>query len=351
MKRINTSSLRTRFSLTISKMFLLLMVLTSTGCEDLILEEEPGQDARTNFEYLWKATKEKYAFFEYKNIDWDAVYREYSPRVNSNTGQIELFNILFEMLNELRDGHVNLISAFNVSRYDIELLGPENIDYRLVKEKYLGDDYYVTGPFQHDFLAEGDVGYIRYSSFSSSVSNFDMDFLFLRYKDTKGLIFDLRQNGGGSMTNVFTILNRFVKEKTLVYNSYIKNGPGPEDFSVAQPAYLEPVDEDRLQYDQPVIVLTDRGTFSAASFFTLATLALPNFSRIGDTTGGGLGIPNGGQLPNGWIYRFSISRTLTPSGENYEDGVPVDETVIQTPLDRVQARDPVIDRAIELLIG
>jgi len=29
---------------------------------------------------------------------------------------------------------------------------------------------------------------------------------------------------------------------------------------------------------------------------------------IGDTTGGGWGLPNGGQLPNGWTYRLSITK-------------------------------------------
>jgi hypothetical protein len=327
----------------------IILGLSSNSCEELILEEEPAQDAQTNFDFLWQEAKEKYAFFDYKGIDWDEVYREYNPRIQEDTRQIELFNVLFEMLNELRDGHVNLYSAFNQARYDIRLLGPENIDFRLIKENYLGEDFYITGPFAHDFLAEGEVAYVRYSSFSNAVSNFDMDFLFLRYQETKGMIIDLRQNGGGSLTNMYTILNRFAQEKTLIYNSFIKTGPGTDEFSEAQPAYLEPVDEDRLQYDKPVIVLTDRGTYSAASFFALATKALPNFRLLGDTTGGGLGIPNGGQLPNGWTYRFSISQTISPDGENYENGVPVDEQVIFGPVNQIQGVDPVIDRAVEIL--
>lgn len=330
--------------------------LSTVSCEELILSDEPGEDPIENFDYLWRVAQEKYAFFDYKSIDWDEVYREYRPQVNSNTGLIELFDILFAMLGELRDGHVNLISPFNIARFDIDLLGPENIDFRLIRENYLSENYYITGPFQHDFLEGDKVAYVRYSSFSNNVRNFDLDFLFLRYEKTNGMIIDLRQNGGGSLSNVFRILNRFVSEKTLVYNSFIKNGPGPEDFSAAQPAYLEPAEtedgEERLRYlDKPVIVLVDRGTYSAASFFALACLQLDNFTLLGDTTGGGLGIPNGGQLPNGWTYRFSISRTLTPDGLNFEGGVPVKEKVILTPNARLQGRDPVLERAMELITG
>jgi hypothetical protein len=326
----------------------LFVLLTSQACEQLILEAEPKNTARANFEYLWQEAKENYAFFEYKSIDWDDIYQKYSPLVTEETGQIELFNILFDMLNELRDGHVNLISPFNVSRFNVDLLGPENIDWRLIREHYLSENYYRTGPLQHDFLADGRVGYVRYESFSSFVSNFDMDFIFLRYEKTEGLIIDLRQNGGGSLSNTFRILNRFAKEKTLIYNSYLKSGPGPDDFSSPQAAYVEPV-EDRLTYDNNVIVLIDRGTYSAASFFALGARALPNLSLMGDFSGGGLGIPNGGQIPNGWTYRFSISQTITPDGQNYESGVPPDEFVIMSDLDRLQNRDPVIDRAIEKL--
>lgn len=341
--------------------FLLIITLLGLGlsansCEELILDAEPANEPIENFDYLWRIAQEKYAFFEYKNIDWDEIYREYRPRVNSETGAIELFDILFEMLSELRDGHVNLVAPFNISRFNIDLLGPENIDFRLIRENYLNENYYITGPFQHDFLAGNRVAYVRYSSFSNAVSNFDMDFLFLRYEKTDGMIIDLRQNGGGNLSNVFRMLNRFVEEKTLVYNSFIKNGPGPEDFSAAQPAYLEPLEteegEERPGYlNKPIMVLVDRGSYSATSFFALASLQLENFTLVGDTTGGGLGIPNGGQLPNGWTYRFSISRTLTPDGRNYENGVPVEEPAILTPSARLQGRDPVLDRAIKLITG
>lgn len=325
--------------------------LVLMGCERLILEPEHENDHRATFEFLWKECKDKYAFFEYKGIDWDGVYKKYSPRVSNTISQDSLFKVLFAMLNELRDGHVNLISPFNVSRYDISLLGPENINERLVLEKYLGADYYTTGQFTHNFLADKQVGYIRYKSFSNKVGEFDMSFVLLRYRQTRGLILDLRQNGGGSALNVFTILNRFVNEKTLLYRSFLKSGPGPEDFSPAQEAFAEPPEDKEVpRYDRKLVILTDRGTYSAASFLTLGAKALRNATIIGDSTGGGLGIPNGGQLPNGWTYRISISRTLSPDGKNYEDGIPPDIRVLLDPSEVAKGKDNVIERAIEEIL-
>jgi hypothetical protein len=334
------------------KKYFLLISLIFFGfpsCEDVVFSEKiKTDDPQANFEFLWKTANEKYAFFDYKKIDWDDVYRRYKPQVQTGMGQDSLFRVLFRMMNELRDGHVNLISGFNVSKYNFDLLGPANIDTRIVKERYLRENAYTTGPLLHNGIANNQVGYVRYSSFSSKVSAFDMAFVFSRYAKTKGLIFDLRQNGGGSISNVFTMLNALVGQRTFLYHSYLKNGPGREDFEGPQNAYAEPAGT--IRYPGKVAILVDRGSFSATSFFTLGARELPNVTIIGDSTGGGLGIPNGGQLPNGWTYRFSISRTLTANGENFESGIPPDIRVLLTEADRLKGIDTVIERAVlELL--
>ena len=65
--------------------------------------------------------------------------------------------------------------------------------------------------------------------------------------------------------------------------------------------------------------------------------------------GGGLGLPNGGQLPNGWRYRFSITRTLANDGRNYENGVPPDTVVRLIPGQTTQ--DNVIEQACQRLVS
>jgi len=106
-----------------------------------------------------------------------------------------------------------------------------------------------------------------------------------------------------------------------------------------------------LHYNKPIAVLIDRGSYSATSMFSLATLALDNLFLVGDTTGGGLGMPNGGQLPNGWTYRFSITRTLTPDGLNYENGIPPDYYAILDSSDMQQGYDTVIETALSIILN
>jgi len=325
--------------------FVVIFFLATCSCESLFFEKDLVSGNRhENFEYLWKQCNERYAYMDYKQINWDEIHDRYSAQVNEEMTDDSLFSVLGKMLNELRDGHVNLKSYFNVSHYNIEQLGPDNFDFRLITDHYLPKDYYVSGPFIHDFISNNRVGYIRLNSFTGTVSHDNLDFILRRYASTQGLILDLRENGGGSSGDVFRIISHFIREKTHVYNSRLKSGPGHNEFTELQPGYVSPAG---LIYLKKVVVLTDRGTFSAGSFTALAMKELPNVVVIGDSTGGGLGVPNGGQLPNGWIYRFSITQTLDLAGNNYENGVPPDIYSVLKATDVSRGVDTVIERALE----
>ncbi|PLX08478.1 MAG: peptidase S41 [Marinilabiliales bacterium] len=319
---------------------MLLNLAFLVSCEKMVFEEETDNNPKNNFDFLWNEVDGKYAFLQYKNVNWDSIYEIYSAKIYEDIPEDSLFLVLGQMLNELRDGHVNLFSEFNISRYDISLLGPVNIDERIVKEFYLGTNYYITCCFEHNFIKGNQIGYIQISSFYySEITEEEIDYLLNRYKDTKGLIIDIRQNGGGYVTNVFYLLSLFSNDSRLLYSTQIKTGPDAEDFSTLSEVYSTPRDGET--YDGKIAILTDRGSYSASSFFSVCTYAYDNVFLVGDTTGGGLGLPNGGQLPNGWTYRFSITRTIAVDGGNYESGVPPDYTVIldedasQTGIDNV----------------
>ncbi|MCF8219067.1 MAG: S41 family peptidase [Bacteroidales bacterium] len=300
-------------------LFILILLLFSC-CEKIMFEEDlQTDDPHKNFDYLWTECDEKYSFFDYKNIDWNTIKNKYRPMISKDMSDDSLFNVMAAMLNELKDDHANLFSNFNVSRYGNYRKGQDNFDWRIIVDHYLPEDYYVTGPFRHGYITDS-IGYIRFSAFSGKVNTSNLNFVINKYKNTRGLIFDIRENGGGSISEVYSILSRFIDEKTLLYYSRIKTGPGHNEFSELEPISIQPSTEAR--YNKKVICLADRGAYSASSFMALGVRAISNITLIGDTTGGGLGVPNGGQLPNGWRYRFSITQTFDKEGKNYEAGVP-----------------------------
>jgi len=332
-----------------SKLLLFAFTLfLMTSCEKVLFEDDFASiNPHENFEYLWNECNEKYAYFDLKEVDWDAIKAVYANKVYEGMSEDSLFNVLGAMLKELKDDHANLISNFNTSFYGVEYQAQDNFDWRLVVDHYIGQDYYLSGPFAHNFIANNKVGYIRLSTFTDPIESQSLDFILDRYKSTEGLILDLRENGGGSISNVFQILSRFVESETLVYYSRIKAGVGHDDFSNASGAYVQPYDG--VRYTKNVMVLTDKGTYSSGSLLALATKAIPQVSLVGDTTGGGLGIPNGGQLPNGGTYRFSITQTLTIDKKpDYENGVPPDIT-IQFDWSNLE-RDELLEAAINKLL-
>lgn len=328
---------------------ILVVIISLSSCEKLLIGEDlQSTNPKDNFDYLWKECDEKYAYFDLKNIDWDSVKSKYETKVYEGMTDDSLFQVMGAMLTELKDDHTNLFSSTDISSFGTDQLGQDNFDFRILKDNYLPKDLYRSGPFTHEFINGKNIGYVRFPAFTGATGASNLNFILERYENTDGLILDLRENGGGAVTDVFRLLNRFIDKKTLLYFSRIKNGPEHNNFSEAKEAFLEPFEGKR--YTKKVMLLVDRGTYSAGSFTSLASKAIPSITLVGDTTGGGLGLPNGGQLPNGWKYRFSITQTLTLDKKpDYENGVPPDVYATIDWNDRT--KDEVVEKAIELILN
>ena len=106
-----------------------VLAVLLASCHDV---PEYADNPRGNFEALWAILDEHYCFFEYKDVDWQAVRTEYSRKIDDRMTDEELFRVCSDMLMELKDGHTNLSSPFDVSRYWIWEQYPANYDDRLL---------------------------------------------------------------------------------------------------------------------------------------------------------------------------------------------------------------------------
>ena len=327
-----------------NRCLLLLTLIFLTGCEDPFMQFD--NDPRGNFDALWTILDRNYCFFEYKQIDWDAVYLDYSVRITPNIGNDALFKLMGDMLSELKDGHVNLVASHDVTRYwEWQDDFPANFD-PAVQKHYLKDDYSRASGIWYKIL-EDNVGYLYYGSFSSDISESSLDEILHRMAICKGIIFDVRNNGGGSLTNVEKLASRFFNERTLI--GYISHKVGPEhnDFSPLYPKYVE--SSNRVRYQKPVIVLTNRGCYSATNEFVSIMKIAPQATVIGDKTGGGSGLPFSSELPNGWSIRFSASPMFNAEKEHIEFGVEPDLYVSMEESDKKDEKDTIIETARALL--
>lgn len=311
--------------------FLLILAFALGACHDV---PEYANDVYGNFDALWTALDTHYCFFKEKDVDWDAVGKKYRAQLNEQMNEKELFAVCADMLNELRDGHTNLASWFDVSYYRKWWSDyPANFNWRRIQENYLHFDYASQGGFNYAILPDCNVGYIRYASFGTYSDGLLNDILY-SMRETDGIIIDIRDNGGGIVTNATKMVGHFIDERRLIGYIRHKTGPGHNDFSDPYPVYADP--SEGVVWLKRVVVLTNRGTFSAANEFASQMRNLPHVRLVGTRTGGGSGMPFSSQTPNGWTVRFSASPTYDSRMELSEHGVipHIDVTTSpSTPLD------------------
>ena len=332
-------------------------ILTSLVCligsivlTSCVNEDEFDNTPQGNFEALWKIIDEHYCFFDYKQheygLDWQKVHDKYQRHINGNMTNSQLFEVLGNMLGELRDGHVNLSASHDLARYwQWYESYPANYSDTL-QRRYMGTDYKIASGIDYKIL-DDNIGYIRYESFTEGIGSGNLTEVLNYMLLCRGLIIDIRNNGGGNLTNAEVLASRFTNESTLVGYIQHKTGTGHSDFSSMEPRYLKPAANKKKQ--KPVCVLTNRHVFSAANEFTLYMKALPNVKIVGDRTGGGAGMPFSSSLPNGWIVRFSAVPMYDAQRQSTEFGIAPDYQVSLTEEDFKRGKDTIIEFARKLL--
>ncbi len=320
-----------------------ILALIATACHDT---DSFPDSTDGNLEALWTILNEHYCFFEEKNIDWDEVLTTYRARLKPSMSQRELFDLCAEMLDLLQDGHVNLISSFNTSSYRGWWAPyPQDFNLRTLQEYYLNFDYSTTAGMTYKVLRDS-IGYIYYPSFSTSPGNTNLDWVLSSFKDCHALIIDIRNNGGGLLTNIDTFVGRFIEKK--ICGGYIRHklSAAHGDFSEPQAITYEPADAGRIMWLKPIVLITNRSTYSAANAFASVMKSLPNVTLVGAMSGGGGGLPFSSELPNGWSVRFSACPMTNADGESIEEGIAPDIEVHSTDADLSRGIDAILDRAL-----
>ena len=305
-----------------------------------------------NFEALWNIIDEHYCFFDYKaeeyGLDWDAVYRKYKRKIADGMSTAGLFEVLGDMLDELRDGHVNLYAANDVARYWDFREGYATNFSEEIQAHYLGTDYKIASGLRYTILPDN-IGYIYIPSFSNGIGEGNLDECLYALALCRGLIIDVRNNGGGNLSYAETLAARFTNERVLTGYISHKTGSGRSDFSSPQPVYLE--SSNGIRWQKPVCVLTSRSSYSATNDFVKIMRILPLVTIVGDRTGGGSGLPFSSELPNGWSIRFSACPSFDVNMQHTEFGIDPDVRVDMSGEDRARGVDTIIETARAIITG
>ena len=136
----------------------------------------------------------------------------------------------------------------------------------------------------------------------------------------KGFIVDARWNGGGYDSNALHIAGHFTDQQLLAFTKRARKG---DTLTPEQEIFIPWHAVEK--FSGPVVYLCSRDTLSAAEIFSMAMMAMPNVTSLGEPTVGALSDTHSVHLPNGWRLRLSNEVYKAIDGVVYEGaGIPVD---------------------------
>jgi hypothetical protein len=323
-----------------------------------------------NFDVFAETWAEQYGFFREKNVDWASVVAANRARVTDATTPEQLFEILSGMIEPLHDAHSYIQArainkGFGGARKSPSFLaGPDrNQAYGLVSAHLTGPLHaFCEGQLEFGMLGP-DVGYLRIRSFSrytkdgafdSGLAALDaaLDTALAGSRAWKGLVIDVRINGGGADPYGLAIARRLTSKP---YTAYVKQARSdPVDatrWTAEQPSVVQP--SSRPSFLGPVVELIGIQSISAAETFTQALMnRTPKVIRVGETTQGVFSDVLGRRLPNGWMFGLANERFVT-DGRSFDNvGIAPDVPVESfTPAARATGRDAAVERAVAILRG
>lgn len=339
---------------TIKIVALLTTLFFFAACDDLLLGEKEQNNPVNNFDVLWNDVDKMYGGFAVKDINWDSLHDVYKPLVTNNSSDAELYNTFTKLLDHLDDNHVSLLPTnTGFPSYQSGIVGRMKTftDFRLsaISDNYIDELKSYSGTILYGTL-KGNVGYILLGGMEEGIDMYEkaFDYLLEYFKDTDGIVIDIRNNPGGIDQESVYIAGRFATETKTGFKFRLKNGPAHTDFTPFYEYIIEPTG--KSQYTKGVAVLTHRFTISAAETFTMAMSMYDHVTIVGDTTSGAFSDMTSRELPNGWVYTISIGDWRTPDGTSYEGiGLPPDLVVQNDSTDIANGRDEALETAILLL--
>ncbi len=193
-------------------------------------------------------------------------------------------------------------------------------------------------------VADKKVVYIRLSQFGDGTNDewaslaTKLSLQLKTEKDIKGIVFDLRNNPGGYLTDAVYIASEFIKDGVAVMQ---------EDKNGDQTSYK--VSGKGMLTDIPVVVLINKGSASASEIVAGALRDNKRATLVGETSFGKGTIQQAEDLGGGSGLHVTIAKWLTPDGTwVHQKGLTPDVTVSVDKKD--QAHDAQLEKAIEELV-
>jgi carboxyl-terminal processing protease len=203
-------------------------------------------------------------------------------------------------------------------------------------------------------LLDNNLGYIRLTGFDPKLSG-NIRPVFDTVKGTRGLVVDLRGNGGGSLGVAMSLMNQLVTGRIPVGKRVTRTGKPPA-FLMG----LVTVGRMELElsgvaksYMGPLVILVDGDSASGSEFFSGSLQAIGRAKVVGETTCGCLlGYMGYANVPGGGALAYSEMDFAPVRGPRIEgSGVQPDLIVTPRRQDLIEGKDRALEYAVEMLRG
>ncbi len=167
-------------------------------------------------------------------------------------------------------------------------------------------------------MKDGNVGYVYISSFEDNTSEqFQAAIEDLLSQGAEGIVFDLRDNGGGTLDAVTSMLDYILPEELLLYME--------DKYDNRQNYYSE---ASCMDENIPMAVIINGNTASASEVFTGALQDYKRAKVFGTKSFGKGVVQNLIPLSDGSGLKLTIAEYFTPLGRNFNhNGIDPDEVV------------------------
>ncbi|MFA5638485.1 MAG: S41 family peptidase [Anaerovoracaceae bacterium] len=179
------------------------------------------------------------------------------------------------------------------------------------------------------------IGYIRIAQFEKNTSSeFEREFINLEEKGVKGIVIDLRSNGGGLLDPGVKIADLLLKQCVITYS---------EDRNKNREYY----NSDNRAYVTPYCLLVNRWTASTSEILAASVKSNKGGLILGEKTFGKGVVQTVKSLPDGDGVKLTVMQFFAPNGETiHKKGVTPDIEIIE---EEGEGEDIVLERAVEEL--
>lgn len=188
-------------------------------------------------------------------------------------------------------------------------------------------------------MLDGDVGYIAVSEFEEKTcGQYEEALTELTAQGMQGLIVDLRNNPGGSLSAVCDMADIMLPEGLIVYT---------EDRDGEKTEYKSTAEE---SFDKPMVVLVNGNSASASEIYASAIQDHAIGTIVGTQTYGKGVVQSVFDLKDGTCLKLTVSEYFTPNGRTiHGEGVTPDVEVKYEADTKHPDKDNQLEKAIEVI--